>query len=621
MRCIPIALFLALPSSALAQQGGNIDLQAFRPAMDSRGFITVNASQVLGHNELSFGLVTTWGRGVLRFEDADSTYEVQNVITPTLVAAYGLRVAGIELELGAGVPFTIMSGDRQPDSDGGTPGDPNDDASYRFEGQGMGDASFHLKWRARSTSRPPGLGAALIASVTLPTASEKDSWLGDDAVVPQLMAVVDLERGRFKLAGNGGLRWRPDERFADDQSMSGGRPIPFTQGVIEAGTSAPFGLGASFAVVPQRFDAVAELFGEVPLAGENYFPLEALAGLKLYLARNSFLSFGAGAGLLADQGANPDLRAFLGIVFEPNIGDRDGDGVKDDVDACPDQPEDKDGFEDQDGCPELDNDRDGVPDSDDRCPMDPEDRDGFDDEDGCPDHDRFDRDGDTILDDVDACPDDPEDHDRFEDKDGCPDPDNDQDGILDVDDLCPDEAEDVDGFEDADGCPEPDNDSDLILDRDDGCPRRDGETARQTAEIYNTIDDQDGCPDHGPVIETDTEIEVLKSIHFEFNSDVIKRESHPILRAVAKTMLLNPEIKVIEVQGHTDERGSDAYNLDLSQRRAASVVRFLEGERVKPARLQPQGYGETQPLDTRRSEAAWAKNRRVEFIILKRDGL
>ncbi len=618
MRRILFALVFIAPATAFAQEGGNIDLQAFRPAMDSRGFITVNASQVLGKNEVSFGLVTTWGRGLLRFEDGGNTYEVENVITPTLVAAYGLPLPKIDLELGAALPFTVMSGDRQPDSDAGTPGNPNDDQRYSFDGQGVGDASLHLKWRLRSTSRRPGIGAALIASVSFPTASEENRWLGDDTVVPQLTAVIDYEIGRFRLAGNGGIRWRDDSRFVDD--MSGPTPLPLTGGVIEAGTSAPFGFGASYAVVPQRFEAVTELFGAVPFSGENYFPLEALAGLKLYLARNSFLSFGAGAGLLADEGANPDARAFLGIVFEPNIGDRDGDGIKDDIDACPDEPEDKDGFEDSDGCPELDNDRDGIPDSDDGCPMDPEDKDGFDDEDGCPDADRFDRDGDKILDDADACPDDPEDYDHFEDNDGCPDPDNDQDGILDIDDLCPDEAEDMDAFEDADGCPEPDNDSDLILDHADACPRRDGETVKQTAEVYNTVKDDDGCPDHGPVVETDTHIEILESIHFEFNSDVIKQDSYPILRAVAKTMLLNPEILLVEVQGHTDERGSNDYNLDLSTRRAASVMRFLAGEKVTSSRLTSQGYGESQPIDLHHSEKAWAKNRRVEFVILKREG-
>ena len=98
--------------------------------------------------------------------------------------------------------------------------------------------------------------------------------------------------------------------------------------------------------------------------------------------------------------------------------DRDGDGVFDHVDKCPDEPEDLDGHLDQDGCPDHDRDRDGIEDKDD------------------------------------LCPDEPEDIDDFNDKDGCPDPDNDRDGILDVDDKCPDKPETMNGYLDEDGCPD-----------------------------------------------------------------------------------------------------------------------------------------------------------------------
>ena len=103
---------------------------------------------------------------------------------------------------------------------------------------------------------------------------------------------------------------------------------------------------------------------------------------------------------------------------EPEPQDRDHDGILDADDACPDAPEDFDGFEDEDGCPEDDNDQDGLPDIEDECPLDPEDLDGFMDEDGCPD------------------------------------PDNDGDGVLDADDACPTELEVVNGVEDNDGCPD-----------------------------------------------------------------------------------------------------------------------------------------------------------------------
>ena len=310
----------------------------------------------------------------------------------------------------------------------------------------------------------------------------------------------------------------------------------------------------------------------------------------------------------------------MGIVFEPSIGDRDGDGLKDDVDQCPDDPEDFDDFEDEDGCPEPDNDRDGILDVDDQCPNDPEDKDGFEDEDGCPEGNEFDRDGDGILDKDDECPDDPEDKDGFEDADGCPDEDNDGDGILDVDDLCPDDPEDIDGFEDSDGCPDPDNDGDRILDEDDQCPRIDGETNEETAETYNGNEDDDGCPDRGRVVVTDGKLEILDKIYFEYNKATIKSQSFPILDAIVATLEGNPGIALIEIQGHTDERGSDSYNLELSDKRAASVRTYVTDHGIDASRLQSQGYGETQPLEAKSNEAAWAKNRRVEFLILKRIG-
>nr|MBA3541285.1 OmpA family protein [Deltaproteobacteria bacterium] len=205
---------------------------------------------------------------------------------------------------------------------------------------------------------------------------------------------------------------------------------------------------------------------------------------------------------------------------------------------------------------------------------------------------------------------DPEDFDEFEDEDGCPDPDNDRDGILDVDDLCPNDPEDKDSWEDEDGCPEPDNDRDRILDNDDRCPNE--------PEIYNGFEDEDGCPDRSKKVDVTDGIVILEPINFEYNSDVIKADSFSILDAVVATINGNPDLALIEVQGHTDERGDDAYNLDLSIRRAASVEKYLVDHGVTPKRITSQGYGETQPKDKSHSQQAWALNRRVEFVILKR---
>jgi outer membrane protein OmpA-like peptidoglycan-associated protein len=113
-----------------------------------------------------------------------------------------------------------------------------------------------------------------------------------------------------------------------------------------------------------------------------------------------------------------DIGLITKKMVEALSTDRDGDGILDDIDQCPDVPEDRDGYEDEDGCPDFDNDRDGIYDQQDQCPNDPEDRDGFQDVDGCPDNDN-DKDG--IQDNVDACPNNPETVNGYKDQDGCPD--------------------------------------------------------------------------------------------------------------------------------------------------------------------------------------------------------
>ena len=117
----------------------------------------------------------------------------------------------------------------------------------------------------------------------------------------------------------------------------------------------------------------------------------------------------------------------------------------------------------------------------------------------------------------------------------------------------------------------------------------------------------------------DSEIITLKPINFKLDSDIIETNSYYILDAVVATMKGNPDIMLIEVAGHTDEQGSDAHNLDLSERRAASVVRYLTEHGVEDKRLGSQGYGETIPKIDEHNQRAYAINRRVEFVILKRE--
>ena len=627
---------LGVASPARAQlKTGPIDLQIFRPAADSKGYFTLNGAQVLAPLDVSFGLITTiaWKplqlKGVANDDHSiSSAVTVNNLITTTLQGAIGI-VQGdhLGLQIGLQLPIVVLSGDATP-TDIRDPNVINDDRQYQMGPQGIGDLVIQPKIRFINPSRKK-IGVSLIPSMVLPT-GDKNHFMGEGQFIFQPSAVVDANWGRYgvlRTAINVGARIRTKgaSTFRDTSDYfyrpTTGNTQPNTEQGIKVGNELLGGLGVAWGLVPFRFDLVGEVYGfwglnskKLNLDGSDGSSMkpggEAIAGIKLYLATNSFFEAGGGYQIMPSSYGAAKGRLFVGFIFEPGIGDRDGDGIKDDVDKCPDDPEDYDGFEDEDGCPDPDNDKDGIPDELDSCPNDPETYNGYKDEDGCPDGVVRDRDGDGIPDDVDKCPDEPEDFDGFEDEDGCPDPDNDKDGIPDKVDLCPNDPEDFDGFEDEDGCPDPDNDHDRIPDKLDKCPNE--------PETYNGFEDEDGCPDKGLVVVQRGKLEIMDKIYFETDKDEILPRSFPLLDQIAGTIKGHPEIKLIEVQGHADERGDDEHNLDLTDRRAKSVVRALEDRDVSLGRLRSKGYGETKPICTQHNEECWSKNRRVEFIIIQR---
>lgn len=217
-----------------------------------------------------------------------------------------------------------------------------------------------------------------------------------------------------------------------------------------------------------------------------------------------------------------------------------------------------------------------------------------------------DRDGDGIPDDVDLCPNDPEDKDGFEDFDGCPDYDNDNDGIYDAQDQCPNEPEDRDGFQDADGCPDYDNDHDGIPDSLDACPNN--------PETVNGFKDTDGCPDEKP--QEIKQTFVLSGVNFKTASAELLEESYYVLEQVFNSLEAYPDVRV-EIGGHTDDQGSNDYNLALSYDRAKSVVAYLVTRGLSKDRLTARGYGEERPIAPNTTAEGRAKNRRVEVVPLK----
>lgn len=256
-------------------------------------------------------------------------------------------------------------------------------------------------------------------------------------------------------------------------------------------------------------------------------------------------------------------------IIEPAPGDRDGDGYLDPNDACPEIPENYNGYKDDDGCPD-----------------DP------------------DTDADGVVDSLDACVLEPEDKDSYLDEDGCPDPDNDLDGILDATDQCPLDAEDPDGYEDSDGCPDLDNDHDGVPDLKDQCPN----------EVGSTTEEPLGCPTKPAlVVVTDCEVKITQQIHFEYNKSKIRPESYPVLNAVVEVLQKNPAIK-LEVQGHTDNVGTAVYNKRLSQARADSVRVYLSDHGIAKDRLVSKGFGFDRPLVPNDTAQNRALNRRVQFL-------
>lgn len=245
------------------------------------------------------------------------------------------------------------------------------------------------------------------------------------------------------------------------------------------------------------------------------------------------------------------------------MADRDADGIPDKYDICPSATEDFDGFDDTDGCPDLDNDRDGIPDTQDKCPLDPEDLDGYQDTDGCPDSDN---DLDGIPDSKDRCPDDPEDKDAFQDADGCPDPDNDGDGILDAQDQCSNTPEDLDGYQDEDGCPDLDNDGDGIPDSKDKCPDQ--------PETMNGKNDEDGCPDNDAEPLAD---EFSLPLRFETGTANLTFEDKVLLeQKLVPGLSSYPQHRLyIYMFMPVLDMEQTAY-LDLLNARSLSVLAFLE---------------------------------------------
>lgn len=553
-RAAAMVVVLLGSSSRLQAQ---VALDPFKPAPLVTDGFGLSRPDVLKHLDWSALLLLEYANDPLVFELAGSRQQ-QRVVSDHLQlhAAFALGLWDRLTIFGQLPVHLVMSGPEQSSAPVPAP-----------DGGGLGDVALAGRVRLLGDRRSPAaMSGEIIARLpTAKLANSDQSYSGDAIGSYEPALIAEVRAGALALRARAGARLRKLTHV----------------GNLALDHELVYGVGAQYRLL-RDLHAHAELYGSTYLKRpwqRVHAPLELLLGLK-YHPGDLHAGIAAGPGLSHGYGA-PDVRivALVGYApvtqqpLAPVARDQDRDGIVDRDDRCVREPEDRDGHDDADGCPDPDNDLDGVLDADDRCPNEAEDRDGFEDADGCPDPDN---DHDGVADATDKCPNDPEDRDGFQDDDGCADADNDHDGIADSADKCPLEAEDFDGFEDADGCPEQGS---------------------------------------GLVQLTCEKIEIKEAVYFDTGSDRIQERSFGLLEQVAGVLQNAAYVRHVRVEGHTDDRGKPEYNLELSKRRAASVMQYLIDHGISADRLDSDGFGLTKPIADNKTEAGRGHNRRVEFVV------
>ncbi|MEM7434010.1 MAG: OmpA family protein [Myxococcota bacterium] len=399
-----VTVWLALGSAATAQSPPQFDLNQFRPSELTTDGFAVSTADGQGHLKFGVQIYMDYARDPLELQvtggDPDRRLELVHAqLTGHLTWSLGLWE---RLVIFMDLPYHFIVKDDLSEGDiaflegiGQTALIP--------QGSGLGDLYVGARGVLYGT-RENIFQIALQATLTTNTASAADSnqnYLGEPGRSPNIGGWFEA-LGTFNVA-----------KFLRIP-LNIGYKTGFRQDVpsLGVGSQLTFGAGVQLLFGEQRFMLTMETFGRTAaesgtgFGGSQETPVELLGGFK-FLSKKGFATGIGGTGGLTTGYGNPDWRliGMLGYTMqdkeaEPAPRDSDGDGIIDELDACPNDPEDFDGFEDEDGCPDLDNDADGVLDVDDACPDEP----GPPENNGCPDTDR---DGDGVPDRVDNCPDEP----------------------------------------------------------------------------------------------------------------------------------------------------------------------------------------------------------------------
>jgi len=581
-------LAVAWPRAAAAQvmEPANFGVERFRLSSDRDGMFDVEWAEVHGHMALSAALWAGFANDPLVVYQGNHENRAGALVADRAGGSLSISLSPTRwLALSLDLPLVIYQ-DRPASS---TIAPMGLDSLNSF-----GTSNLRISPKLGVLHQADhGVSLAIIPAVVLPTRSTSDAYFDDHGVIFAPELAVSRRWVGWRLGVDAGYRARERSTFLDQ--------------IVDDELFAHAGVGYQFADrggPPLGIDVTVSgaTAARAPFDNFNENHLETLVGATYDVSREAQLFGGGGAGLRKGFGT-PDWRGLLGLRVgfggqsapaRPVELDRDGDGIRDAVDACPTQAEDLDNFEDSDGCPEPDNDKDGVLDKDDHC-MNVA---GLAALQGCPD-----RDGDGITDEADKCPEQAEDLDGFADSDGCPDLDNDEDGIVDTADTCPLKA----GPAANQGCPDTDRDGDTVVDRLDNCPDEKG------------LVENAGCPRKQLVKITEDKLEIIESVYFKTDRAVIEARSFALLDNVVAVLKAHDTLR-IQVEGHTDSQGNDAYNKGLSQRRAEAVVAYLTKKGIAADRLVAMGFGEEVPIADNRTAPGRAQNRRVVFTVLGGDG-
>lgn len=576
-----------IPSRAFAENGFAVN--RFDPAERGSSWFVLDSVAIQGHLRPALGVTGDWGYKPLVVYNADGS-ERGAIIEHQIVSHVGGSLVLVDrLRLGVSLPIALYQTGDAPQALGVRTASPE---------TSVGDLRLGADVRVLG-SPSSAFVAALGAGLYLPTGSRAQyTGDGNTRLSPRVSVAgeVDLSSSlAFAYGGRLGFNYRPlTERVATNR----------------LGSELTIAASAGLKLLDKTLLVGPEIYGSSITSSGSLFekatsPLEGVLGAHYTVAKDLRLSTGVGTGLTRGWGS-PIVRVLLALEYAPGYDDDpDHDSIPSSVDACPNVAGVRTNDPKTNGCPpppppprQSDRDHDGIDDPVDACPDVPGVMSADPTKNGCPP----DRDGDGIEDQADACPDTPGDKSADPTKNGCP-PDRDGDGVSDKEDACPDVPGEKTADPKTNGCP-PDRDRDGIYDKDDACPDAPGPA--------DTDPKKNGCP--LARIE-DGQVRIVQQVQFKTGSAEILRESDPVLIAVATILKEHTEITKVRVEGHTDNRGAAAMNKDLSNRRAASVVKWLVSYGIDKKRLSSKGFGLERPLDTNETDVGRQNNRRVEFHI------